>query len=114
MSRNAVGFMYNAEAYTLSFRDSGGRLLSTGVSEFRCHFLPISNSVSRTPFGGASSYQAYCDGRLGIRAGDFFVLTKWYGSGINPPRRFRVDGMGEYPHPILSHLTLALSEHVQE
>jgi hypothetical protein len=114
MPYNALAPMYNAYASTLSFEASGGKSLATGVADFRCHFLPISNAVARSPFGGRSSFQAICDGHLPIRAGDIFLLKTWFGSGVAPYRQFKVDGMARYPHRILNHMTLALSEYSQK
>ena len=105
--------MYNAEGHTLSF--GGGKRLSTGVSTFRFHFGLISPAFSRTPFGVQSQYQGICNRQGGLRVGDFLMLTKLHGSGLSPARRFRIDGLADQPHIFryLSHMQLALSEHLQ-
>ena len=110
---NVLDSMYNAEGHTLSF--GGGKHLSTGVAAFRFHFGPISPAFARTPFGIQSQYQAVCNRRGGLRAGDFLMLTRLHGSGVSPARRFRIDGLADQPHTFryLSHIQLALSEHQQ-
>lgn len=110
---NILSGMYNAHGHTLSF--GGRKYLSTGVASFSFHFLPMSASLSKTPFGASSQWQAICNRGNKIRPGDFLILETWDQEPIIPPRQFRVDGVADYPHQFnyLAHMTLALSEHVQ-
>lgn len=79
------------------------------------HLLPASNSFSRSPFGANSSWQGVCDRGTVVKPGDFLLVDTWGDITYSPPRRFRVDGVAEYPHSynILDHINLALSEHKQ-
>jgi hypothetical protein len=110
---NALSFMYNARGFTLSFTAGGGKILATGISSLRGHFLPISARVARTPWGINSSYQMIVDGNQAIRAGDKFVLQSWDGVLMTAPRKFTIDGVAEYPNSVIHHQILTLTENEQ-
>jgi hypothetical protein len=111
---NIHSLLYNAQGSSLTW-GSGNKTLSTGTAGFRLHLLPASASFSRSPFGANSSWQATCDRGIVIKPGDFLLVDTWGGFDYVPPRRFRVDGVADYPHSygILDHINLALTEHKQ-
>lgn len=103
---------YNATTDTLSW-GYGNKTLSTGLSGMRCYLAPMSIGLSRTAFGASSTWQAHADFTSGVRAGDFLLVNEWSGIVYSPPRRFKIDGVQEWPHDILPHIVMALSEHRQ-
>jgi hypothetical protein len=114
---NMLAGLYNARGFTLTF-GTGNKALRTGVASFRMHFSSLStrlgNNTQGTAYGASASFRAVCNRGLAIKAGDVLVLMDILGESQNG-RRFRVDGVQDYPHQfgLLDHMNLSLTEFVQ-
>lgn len=107
-----LSWTYNAQGFTLTW-GAGKKQLATGISSFKFYLTPMSQSLSRTAFGAQSTWQVHADYTDQIKGGDFLFVNSWGGRSLNPPMRLRIDGVQPWPHALLPHVLLALSEHRQ-